>query len=114
MNYKNLHKICVDYPKMEKYPIKSKMFRKYNILVPTLLKPSSSLVVVVHMLRIEEPLHSGLIGGKRTVLVTVKLLRGGQSVEEVIRNVVVGDSQEIRIPTPKRLGKKLIKTQSFS
>ena len=66
------------------HKIKTKMFRKYNILVPTLLKPSSSLVVVVHMLRIEEPLHSGLIGGKRTVMVTVKLLRGGQSVEEVI------------------------------
>ena len=77
-------------------------------MVPTLLKPSSSLVVVVHMLRIEEPLHSGLVGGRRTVLVTVKLLRGGQSVEEVIRDVVVGDSQEIRIPTPKYLGKKLI------
>ena len=76
--------------------------------MPTLLKPSSSLVVVVHMLRIEEPLHSGLVGSHRTVLVTVKLLRGGQSVEEVIRDVVVGDSQEIRIPTPKYLGKKLI------
>ena len=76
--------------------------------MPTLIKPSSSLVLVVHMNRIEEPLHSGLVGGHRTVLVTVKLLRGGQSVEEVIRDVVLGDSQEIRVPTPKNLGKKLI------
>ena len=77
-------------------------------MVPTLIKPSSSLVLVVHMLRVEEPLHSGLIGGHRTVLVTVKLLRGGQSVQEVITDVVVGDSREIRVPTPERLGINLI------
>ena len=109
MNYENLHRIYVDYPNNnENFKLKLKYFRQYNILVPTLIKPSSSLVLVVHMNRIEEPLHSGLVGGHRTVLVTVKLLRGGQSVEEVIRDVVVGDSQEIRVPTPKNLGKKLI------
>ena len=87
---------------------KSNIFRQYSILVPTHLKPSSSLVLVFHMLRLEESLQNEEVGGRRTVLVTVQLLRGGQSVEKVSRDVVIGDSQEIRVQTPKHLGSEVL------
>ena len=60
------------------------------------------------MLRLEESLQNEKVGGRRTVLVTVQLLKGGQSVEKVSRDVVIGDSQEIRVQTPKHLGSEVL------
>ena len=80
-------------------------FRQYSIVVPTQIKPSSSIVLVVHMIRVDDqgPIL-GLVGASRTVLLTVKLMRGDNSIETISHNVLVGQSQEIKLEVPKHLG----------
>ena len=50
--------------------------------------------------------HMSLAAGQlQSLLVTVKLMRGDNSVETETRDVVMGHSQEISITVPKHLGK---------
>ena len=47
----------------------------------------------------------GLVGASRTVLLTVKLMRGDNSIETISQDVIVGESQEINLEIPKHLGR---------
>ena len=46
----------------------------------------------------------GQVGASRTVLLTVKLMRGDNSIETISHDVLVGQSQEIKLEVPKHLG----------
>ena len=75
-------------------------------MVPTQIKPSSTLTTVVHIMRVTDPVQLGVSfgGGPRTIMVTLHLMRGDNSIQSVSRDIVVGQSQEIGISVPKHLG----------
>ena len=58
------------------------------------------------MLRVSDPVHFGVSfgGGARTIMVTLHLMRGDNSIQSVSRDIVVGQSQEIGITVPDHLG----------
>ena len=57
------------------------------------------------MIRVDDQGPSlGIVGARRTVLLTVKLMRGDNSIETISQDVVVGQSQEIKLQIPKHLG----------
>ena len=57
------------------------------------------------MIRVDDQGPSlGIVGASRTVLLTVKLMRGDNSIETISQDVVVGQSQEIKLQIPKHLG----------
>ena len=73
-------------------------------MVPTQIKSSSPLTAVVHMMRLEDPvLGDDLERHQRTVMVTMKLMRGDNSVESETRDIVVGHSEEISVNVPQHL-----------
>ena len=57
------------------------------------------------MIRVDDQGPSlGIVGASGTVLLTVKLMRGDNSIETISQDVVVGQSQEIKLEIPKHLG----------
>ena len=81
------------------------LFRQYSILVPTQIRPRTQLMVVVQLLRLDT--NPGmLMSSVRSLMVTVKLMRGDNSVESVTKDVGMGHTIDISIKVPYQLGIK--------
>ena len=68
------------------------------MVVPRLLRPASQLVVAVHLAGRGPGLGSSL-------LVTVSLMRGDNSLHTATRDLRPGTTQDIALPVPAHLGR---------
>ena len=74
--------------------------RLYLILVPTMLHPSITLVVTVHLLRSPREERGSRV---TPIKVTITLLRGENLLEMITREILPASSQEMEVPVPDHL-----------
>ena len=70
------------------------------MVVPRLLRPASQLVAAVHL---AQPGPGPSLGS--SLLVTVSLMRGDNSLHTVTRDLRPGTTQDIALPVPGHLGR---------